>query len=123
MGLRNTIKGVTEAAFKATGDIPVSTNYWQFVSATYDTSAGSNTAAYTTLAGISVIFQEFEIVEIDGQNIRPTDKQMLITAKSISSIVPSLNDVIRVTTESWNVRGVKTDPADALWIAHVRRSA
>ena len=121
MGLSNTFKSAAQTAVSAFGDVAVSTVYASFASTTYNASAGTNVAAYSSTAGVSVIFDKFEFAKIDGINIKPEDKKALVPAKNISAITPAPNDRIRAAGISWNVIKVTTDPAQALWELQVRK--
>lgn len=121
MALRDAIKGAAKAAVDAVGDVAVSTNYEAFASTTYNASAGTNTPVYSTTAGVKVVFDEFRLEQIDGQNVKPEDKMALVPAKSISAVTPKTNDRIVENGATWNVQDVRNDPAEALWTLHVRR--
>lgn len=122
MGLRDAVQSAVKSAVAATGDIAVSTNYEVMASATYDASAGTYTAARSTVAGVSIIFDEFKIMEVDGETVKPEDKKALVPAKSISTVTPDVNDRIFESGVVWNVQGVRLDPAGALYELHVRKN-
>jgi archaellum component FlaF (FlaF/FlaG flagellin family) len=100
----------------------VSTNYEQVVSTTYNASAGTPISAITTVAGVIVIFDKFELKQVDGTRIQPEDQKALIPSKAISAITPKVTDRILVSGITWNVVDVVTDPAGALYELQVRRS-
>ena len=122
MGLQQTFKDAAQTIVAAFGDVAVSTNYEAIASTTYNASAGTNTAVYATVAGVSLIFDVFELKEIDGQIIRSEDKKALIPAKSISTVTPSTDDRIVESGVVWRVMAVKVDPAKALYELHVRKA-
>jgi len=122
MGLRDALRNAAKAAVGAVGDVAVSTNYLSHGSTTYNASTGAVTATFTTVAGVTLVFDEFRIVEIDGQAVKPNDKKALIPATSLGSVVPAAEDRI-ITNGSvvWEVVGVRTDPADALYELQIRK--
>jgi hypothetical protein len=122
MGLQDTFKTAAQTIVAAAGDIAVSTVYEAISSTTYNASAGTNAAVYSSVAGVSVIFDVFKLKQIDGDNIRAEDKMALIPAKSISTVTPSTDDRITQSGVVWRVLNVETDPAEALWTLHVRKS-
>tara|TARA_R100000049_G_C1897549_1_gene48594 strand:+ start:186 stop:521 length:336 start_codon:yes stop_codon:yes gene_type:complete len=109
----------------AFGDVGVSTNYESIASTsanTYNTSTGAVGAIYSTVAGVTVIFDVFSLKQIDGVNIKPSDKKALVPAKSISAVTPSIEDRVMVAGVPWRVVNVNTDPAEALWELQVRKT-
>lgn len=121
MGLRSVLANAALTTVRATGDIAVSANYEAFASASYNASTDTQTATYTTTA-VTVIFTNFSIREIDGQMVKPEDKKALLPSTSLAS-APTAND--RITTDAsanvWQVVGIRSDPADALYTLQVRR--
>lgn len=121
MGLRDTFKDAALTAFNAVGDVAVSANYHAHASSTYDTSAGTNVAAFTTVAGVKVIFEVFQLAKIDGTIIQPEDKLALIPVRHLSAITPKLEDKLVVSGVTWAVKNVQADPAEAVYSLQVRR--
>lgn len=125
MGLQETFKSAAQTIVEAFGDVGVSTNYESIASTsatTYNASSGVAAAIYSTVAGVTVIFDVFSLRSIDGVNIKAEDKKALVPAKSISAIVPSTEDRIVVGGVVWRVVNIKTDPAGALHEIQVRKS-
>lgn len=125
MGLRDVFQSAAVTARKALGDVPVSVNYAQFASTTYDASAGTDVATYSSIHGLKAIFDGFSLVQPDGGSVEPEDKMALIAAKELlvsgSAITPAVNDLIHQSGVTWRVQRVKGDPADALWTLLVRK--
>lgn len=121
MGLREAMQKAAEATVGALGTVGVSTNYQAFASTTYNASAGSAVAAYSTTAGVTVIFDEFRLEQIDGEHVKPEDKKALIPSRSISGVTPKVNDRVVDGDGTWTVVRVNADPAEALWTLQVRR--
>ena len=122
MGLRNTLKSVAREAVAAFGDVGTTADYQAFTSATYDASAGTHTAAYSTVAGVTVIVEDFALDQVDGVSVRREDRKMLLPAASVSGVTPGINDRVIVDGATWQVQAVHSDPAQALWELQVRRS-
>lgn len=121
MGLRDVVQKATQAAVAAVGDIAASATYCSFASASYNASAGTNVATFTSTAGVSVVFNDFRLDQVDGQVVLSEDKQAMIPALALPGVVPTTADKLVSDGATWNVQRVQTDPADALWILQVRR--
>ncbi len=121
MGLRSAIQAAAQAAINATGDVAVSANYLSFTSATYNASAGTNVATYSTVAGVKIIIDVFTLKEMDGELVRPADKKALIPGQALGSVTPAENDQVVYDSVTWNVKEVMGDPADALWTLLIRK--
>ncbi len=121
MGLRETIQNATGSAIAALGNVAVSTNYRAFVSTTYNASTGVATTTYTTVAGVSVVFDAFRLEQIDGEKVKPEDKVALVAQTQIPGTTPNDNDQITEGTQAWNVVKVNVDPAGALWSLQIRK--
>jgi len=122
MGLTNAFRNAAQTVVNAFGDVGASTNYASYASTTYNTSAGVDTAVYATVAGVTVIFDSFELSQIDGIHIQPEDKKAFIPAKAISAVTPKAADRIIQSGVVWNVVNMKVDPAGALHVLQVRKS-
>ncbi len=121
MGLREIVQAAAGSVVKAVGNIVVSTNYQSFVSSSYNATTGVMTTTYSTVTGVSVIFDAFRLEQIDGQNIKPEDKLGLVAQVQIPGITPGANDLVSEGTETWNVVKVRVDPAGAMWELQVRK--
>ena len=125
MGLNETFKLAARDIVTAFGDVGVSTNYEAVTSTsanTYNTSTGVVAAIYSTVAGVTVIFDLFTLAQTDGTIVKSEDKLAMIPAKSISTVTPSAEDRIVVGGVPGRVVNVKTDPAEALWELQVRKA-
>ncbi len=120
MGLRETFQKAARTAIQAFGDVGVSSNYQSYSTATYNASAGTYTPTYSTVAGVTIIFADFTIEEIDNVEIKANDKKALIAALDISTVTPAAEDLIIQGGKTWEVVSAKVDPADALWQIQVR---
>jgi hypothetical protein len=122
MGLQETFQKAAQTAVTAFGDVGVSTNYESLASTTYNASSGVNATTYTTVGGVTVIFDVFKLVQSDGTPVVSEDKKALIPQKSVSTITPKTEDRIVVGGVIWHVVDVATDPAEALWELRVRKN-
>lgn len=127
MGLKETFQKAAETAVTAFGNVGVSTVYAAFASTSYNASAGTQVATFTSVAGVTMIFEDFTLREIDTlgrvRDIEPTDKKALIPAAGpLSTVTPALQDTIRDPDgTTWKVVNAEIDAADALWVLHVRK--
>lgn len=121
MGLRDVLQNVAQTAIAALGDIPVSTNYLAHVSTSYNASAGTPTTTYSSTQGVTIVFENFRIEQVDGQNVKPEDKRALVAAKDITGVTPGVDDVIIEGSTTWRVQRVAVDPAGALYELQVRK--
>lgn len=122
MGLKDTLKNAAKAAVAATGDIPVTCVYWSMVSSVYSPSAETIVNKGTKQDAVDFISADFEQKEIDGDKVKREDKKALIPSLNLN-FVPKADDRLVVSlTEQWEVENVDTDPAEALWILHIRRA-
>ncbi len=125
MGLKETFQAAAKTAVTAFGNVGVSTVYHSIVSATsYNTSSGVNAVSISSVAGVTVIFDEFTLAEQDNSQVESEDKKAFIPAKGpISTITPRVQDrIIDSDGITWNVVSATTDPAGALWTLQVRKS-
>jgi len=126
MGLREVVQAAAATAVKAVGNIAVLSVYESFVSATYDTSTGVDTVAYSSTHDVLVIFSDFRIEQIDGQNVKAEDKIALIPQGLIPGVEPRENDRVvhgyPASAVAWKVQKVNVDPAGALDQLHVRKT-
>ena len=120
--LRAAFQKAAQQAVAAFGDVGVSTNYHSYSTATYDASAGSITATYSTISGVTVVFTSFKVHQIDGQLVRPEDKMALIPALNLTSVTPKVEDrIVEDASVTWQVVRAGVDPAGALHKLQVRR--
>lgn len=124
MGLRDTVQKAAVAALTAVGDLAPQSSYLSIQSeAEYDTVSGSTFMVAKQLDNIPMVFTDFSVKEVDGVSILSTDQKVLIAALDIS-VIPKVGDVVvKSSTEHWKVVNPNTDPAEALWVLHVRQTA
>jgi hypothetical protein len=120
MSLAADIRAIVADAMTAFDDLQVTvTLTHQTGAGTYDPATGETaggTATYTPRA----VLGSYRTFEIDGQNIRPNDKKVLIAANDLA-VTPGVDDAVTISGETWVVVDVKTDPASAMWVLRVRR--
>lgn len=121
MGLRGAFGSVATAVVRAFGDVAVEAAYWSHASTVVDTSTGAATSIFATVPGVRMIVAGFTAKEIDGQVIRKTDQKGLVPAPNLPGVRPKESDRLVIGSATWQVMGVKTDPAEALWQLHLRK--
>ncbi len=126
MGLN--LKSIGAAAvrvgFSLTDGIAVAGVYHQITAGVYSPAAGTVVDTDNT-ATVSARLVSYDQKDVDGQNIRSGDQQILIKAAELVSPVeqPSTNDFFIETASAirHDVLGVDHDPTGSLWILHTRR--
>lgn len=122
MGLQAAFQRAAQTAIKAFGDVPVSTNYHAYVTATVAVTTGAQTVTYSTVAGVKVVFTDFKIGQVDGEMVKPEDKIALIAGLDLPGVTPGVNDQItHDASTTWQVQRVMLDAAGALYKLQVRR--
>ena len=120
MGLAGAIQKATQAAFLALGDIPKEVSYVSVSEPVYNATTGSSTSAEVSYT-VDMVLSSFDQDELDNQAILPIDLKGLVPSLNLD-VTPSTRDYITYSSEQWNVVGIMTDPADALWKLQLRRS-
>jgi len=120
MGLQDVFKDAAAAIIEAFDDIPQSITYTQKGASVYTPATGTVTSTdidYPTTA----IFDEYELKEIDNNVVRATDKLAYIAANDLD-VTPVVDDEITdADSVTWQIKNVKVDPADALWVLQIRK--
>ena len=120
MSLRGHVQSAVQAGLRATGDMRQSADYTSVATPSYDPSAGAITLPKATHIGVPVLFTNFSRMEIDGQAIRAEDQKAIMATRDLPA-TPTVNDTITLADGIvWRVIGIKTDPAGAAWVLHVR---
>ena len=125
MGLADVIQTIAKTAFKVIGNIPLLCIYSSKGVAMYDPATGSYTSTDTDYTGLSILFEDYVAQEITeaGGVILSTDQKASIPNLNLMP-VPKITDYITDSnSQKWTVENVMLDPARALWIMQVRRSA
>lgn len=120
MSLDVAIRRTVNRGMKALESIGKTATYHQSLSSSYDTATGGFTASTNPIA-TKAILTKFNKREIDGENVRPDDRKALIAADALTGVTPQLVDTIDVGSDTWNIVAVTQDPAEALWVLHVRK--
>jgi hypothetical protein len=122
MSLRDAFQKAAQTAVRSFGDVGVSTNYHAYATTTYVASTDTNTTTYSTVSGVTVIFKDFALREIDGETVKPEDKMAILPALNIPDVTPGPNDrIMEDVSVTWEVQHVRTDAAGAIHKLHVRR--
>jgi len=126
MGLRQVFADGVSSIFTALGDVPVSVTY-KSVTQAYDAATRTVTSSVTSVS-VDAILDEYSAVELrfserlnDDQSLIPGDKKAMIKASDLSSVTPKVNDLITISGVNWQVKAIKKDPADAMYVFQVRR--
>ena len=119
MGLQSVFKAAAETIFTALDDIPQSVTYTSVGVRTYDPATGTLTgtdASYT----VHMVMDSYERREIDNQAVLSTDMMAMIPVDSLTP-EPTTRDTIAYSGATWQIVGITTDPAEALWVFQIRR--
>lgn len=125
MGLADVVQKAAQTAFKAIGDIPLTCAYTSKGTSVYNPATGGYTSTDTDYAGLSILFEGYTAKEVDdaGGVILSTDQKASIPNLSLIP-TPKITDYITGSdSKKWTIENVEIDPARALWIFQVRRSA
>jgi hypothetical protein len=95
--------------------------YRSLGSTSYNATTDATTASFGSV-NVTAPFVDFEAKDIDGVEVIATDKKALIAASDISGVTPKKRDKLDLADATWFVQDVKTDPATALWMLHIRRA-
>lgn len=118
MALNTDLQNIVGDVFTALSDLNTSCTY-RSKSGSYAPGTGVVTDSSTTET-VNAILTSFEQRDIDGLNVHGSDRKALIPNAEII-VDPVAADEMVINSVTWNVIGVKVDPALALWILHLRR--
>ena len=123
MGLRDTIQKAAKAAVAATGDVAEKVTYNSLTSVTYaPATSATPTETQAPVSNVPIVWQDIETSRVDGRNVLIRDREVLVTAKDLGTVVPESEDEIeRSNGEKWRVVRKRTDPAEAAYILQVRQ--
>jgi len=125
MGLADVVQKAAQTAFKMIGNIPLTCTYASKGASIYNTTTGLYTFTDVSYTGLSILFEDFTVQEITeaGGAILSTDQKASIPNLNLTP-TPKITDYITDSnSQKWTVENVRIDPARALWIFQVRRSA
>lgn len=125
MGLADVVQKAAQTAFKAIGNIPLTCTYTSKGTSVYDPATGGYTSTDTDYTGLNILFEDYTAKEIEdaGGVILSTDQKASIPNLSLTP-TPKITDYITDSdSQKWTVENIRIDPARALWIFQVRRSA
>ena len=122
MGLREDIRDAISGAWPQFDTIRKACTLHRMGTLTYDPVVGTEVEVGGVDHDVLAIWSAFAITEVDGSVVLSTDKKAMIPADDLA-VTPEYDDyIIDADSVRWTVRGVNIDPADALWILHVRLS-
>ncbi len=126
MGLRETVQKAAVTAFKAVGNIPLTSTYTSVdPTPTYNTTTGTYDDTDTDYTGLKVLYEDYTAAEISeaGGAILSTDIKASIPNLNLTP-TPKITDKITDSNSIvWTVHNVYLDAASALYIFQCRRSA
>ncbi len=124
-GLAGVIQKVAQVAFKAIGNIPLVCTYSSKGTTVYVPASGGYASTDANYENLSILFEDYTAKEITdaGGVILSTDQKASIPNLNLTP-TPKITDYITDSdSQKWTVEGLEKDPARALWIFQVRRSA
>lgn len=120
MGLAETFRDAAETIIEAFDDIPISVTYVQKGASVYTPGTGVVTSTDTEYPTVGIP-DEYEMDEIDNNVVRATDKLFYIANNDLE-VTPVVDDeIIDADSITWQIKNVKSDPADALWVLQLRK--
>ena len=122
MGLQEAFKAAAQAAFVAAGNVRETVSYRSKTnaSATYDPTTGAVTDAYTDYS-VKMIINNSRALQGDNRAILPNDCDAMIPVDNLTP-TPKLHDqIIRSSTEVWDIVWYDVDAAQALWTFQIRK--
>jgi len=125
MGLADIVQKAAQTAFKVIGNIPIPCTYTSKGIPVYVPATGAYTSTDTDYISLFVLFEDYTAKEITdaGGVILSTDQKASIPNLNLTP-TPKITDYITDSnSQKWTVQNVKIDPARALYIFQVRRSA
>ncbi len=120
MGIQEIFQSGAQTIVAAFGNVAKSCTYTHF--GTKVESGGSLVHPSTPIPNLGVIFDSYEVDEIDGENILSKDVKGLIPFLDLGITEPTPDDTVLRTADSrlFSVIDWDLDPADALWVIQLR---
>lgn len=120
MGLKATIQSTVKTVFANTiPDLLTTITYSEVGTSTYNTTTGA-TAQTNVSHSIPVLFTSFSKKEVDGIEIKPFDKKVLIERQAVT-FTPKVNDFLVDALGTWEVVQVRDEPSESIFLLQVRR--
>jgi len=121
MGLKETFQNAASAIITGFGDVASTIAYHSLGTFSYNPTTGANTETGDTDTTIKQIPDEIKSEEIQGRDIKMTDRKLLVANNDIS-ITPKVGDYVTISSARYNVVDWLTDPASALFEIYVRKA-
>lgn len=126
MSLKDAVKNAAKTAVDAVGDLAVTTTYHCFVTSSYNAVGGTVTTTFTSVSGVMVIFEGFNIMEKftvrKSDSVDINEKKIHVPSLNIPDVSPSLKDkIVTDSGDTWEIAEVDSDPAQALWTFMARK--
>ena len=120
MGLKETFKGAAQTIFTAFGNVATAATYNSKSAGTYSPTTGANTVTTTEYA-VEMIFDAFSSFDVDNETVLITDKKAMIPVDNLTPTPVIRRDTISISGVEWEIIREMGDPADALYVFHIRR--
>ncbi len=123
MSLYDTVRKGAATAYKVVDSMLLDAVYTSTGTAGYDPATGDVTNVGDQTFNIRVLREEYSDQQINGQNIRATDKRFSWSDVMYPGFEPKTDDylVLTATGERWNVVRKMVDPVNAAWIVQARK--
>lgn len=124
-GLSKVFRKAAQTVFGAVKGIPLSGTYYSVQAYTVNATSQTVSSTPTQYSISRLIVAEFSAELVDGVNIMPEDRKILIPAADLS-FTPKAQDYLTYVDRAGNtsrrqtVIKSKIDPAEALWTLQVR---
>jgi len=120
MGIGATVQSAVQSAFTVMDDMLTTVTYRakSSGSATYNTTTGAVSESYTDYS-VDGLLVRYQSQEVDNVAIQPTDQKLLVPALDLTP-TPKLNDIVVISSVSWQVINFSKDPAGAMYIIQLR---
>jgi hypothetical protein len=129
VGLQSTFKKSAQTVFRAFGDVPIICSYTIYGETSYDAATDTDTTPTTVYPDLKMFLSSFSLSDRQrNKTIQPKDVKALIAVDDLN-VEPSTDHLVTVTSSSdvtfrsgdtFNVIAYTNDPAEALFIIHLR---
>ena len=121
MGLKATFQNAASTIVSAFGDVGSTFIYHSLGTFTYDPVTGGNIESGDSDVSINAISDEISSDEVQGRDVRMTDRKLLVANNDIS-VTPKVGDYVTIFGDRFNVIDYRVDPAEALYTLFCRRA-
>lgn len=123
MGLQEIIKGGVDIAFGVIDDLLTNVKYFRYDSSENDLTTGEVITNYTQQRNVKVLFEDYRVSEVDGENIKAQDKKVSIPYSNVTWEPKSKDKLREASGQEWRVVEYdrSTDPIRAMHVLQCRR--